>query len=56
MKEENYKIGDKFRDGWGEIWKIFAVRGGNIIIWNETLGEGLWNNGKGLTRLSNNIK
>lgn len=42
------KIGDKYIDSFSQIWKIFAIRNGVIILWNYKLGEGLWDRGRDL--------
>lgn len=51
------KIGQLFKDKYGKIWKIvnfikiYPYRNEVPVLFNEELGEGLWDDGKGLIPL-----
>lgn len=49
------KKGEKYKDEYGKMWTIigfFKLPTGLVpILWNEEVGQGLWNGGLGLIHI-----
>jgi hypothetical protein len=47
----NYRIGQRFIDEYGKVWRIISFFMGKPELWNDEVGMGLWDDGRGLTTL-----
>lgn len=45
------KVGQKYRDRYGQLWTL-KIYMGKWAVYNSVCKWGLWDNGKGLTKLT----